>query len=101
MSRATTGIFGSVLSAVRTDPKLAERFRAAFIAPTIAVSQAIYDRAQARGEIRADIDIDIVGPALAGILLYRTLATGAPIDDATTARIIDHVIIPAVQEPSV
>ena len=100
MSGAATGILGSVLTAVSTDPEFAERFRAEFIAPKLAVSQAIYERAQARGEIRADIDIDLIAPALAGILLHRAYMLGAPIDDATIQRAIDHVILPAVQHPS-
>jgi AcrR family transcriptional regulator len=100
MSGAATGILGSVLTAVSTDPEFADRFRTEFIAPKIAVSQSIYHRAQERGEIREDIDVDIIGPALAGILLHRAFIMGAPIDDATIERVVDHVILPAVQHPS-
>jgi AcrR family transcriptional regulator len=100
MSGAATGILGSVLTAVSTDPEFAERFREQFIAPKLVVSQGIYRRAQERGEIRADIDIEIIGPALAGILLHRAFIMGAPIDDETIERVVDHVILPAVQHPS-
>jgi AcrR family transcriptional regulator len=100
MSGAATGILGSVITAVATDPEFAERFRAEFIAPKIAVSQAIYHRAQERGEIRDDLDIEIIGPALAGILLHRAFIMGEPIDDDAIERVVDHVILPAVQHPS-
>jgi AcrR family transcriptional regulator len=100
MSGAATGILGSVLTAVSTDPEFAERFREQFIAPKLVVSQGIYRRAQERGEIREDIDVDVIGPALAGILLHRAFIMGAPIDDATIERVVDHVILPAVQHPS-
>jgi AcrR family transcriptional regulator len=100
MSGAATGILGSVLTAVTTDPEFAERFRAEFIAPKLAVSHAIYERAQERGEIGADVDIDLIAPALAGILMHRAFLMGAPIDDAAIERVIDHVILPAVQHPS-
>jgi AcrR family transcriptional regulator len=100
MSGAATGILGSVLTAVSTDPEFAERFREQFIAPKLVVSQGIYKRAQERGEIREDIDIDIIGPALAGILLHRAFIMGAPIDDESIERVVDHVILPAVQHPS-
>jgi len=100
MSGAATGILGSVLTAVSTDPEFAERFREQFIAPKFEVSLGIYRRAQERGEISDDIDIDIVAPALAGILLHRAFIMGAPIDDATIERVVDHVILPAVQHPS-
>ena len=100
MSGAATGILGSVQAAVSTDPEFAERFREQFIAPQLVVSQGIYRRAQERGEIREDIDIDIIGPALAGILLHRAFIMGAPIDDESIERVVDHVILPAVQHPS-
>ena len=100
MSGAATGVLGSVLTAVSTDPEFAERFRAEFIAPKLEVNEAIYRRAQERGEIAADLDIDMIAPALAGILLHRAFMLGAPIDDATIERVVDHVILPAVQHPS-
>jgi len=100
MSGAATGILGSVLTAVSTDPEFAERFRAEFIAPKLAVSEAMYQRAKDRGEISADVDVDLIAPALAGILMHRAFLLGDPIDDAAIERVVDHVILPAVQHPS-
>ena len=100
LSGAATGVLGSVITAVSTDPEFAERFRETFIAPKIAVSQAIYHRAQERGEIDPDLDLEIIGPALAGILLHRAFILGAPIDDTTIERVVDHVILPAVRHPA-
>ena len=100
MSGAATGILGAVITAVATDPEFAERFRAEFIAPKLAVSRAIYERAQRRGEIPDDLDLDMIAPALAGILLHRAFLMGAPIDDASIERVVDHVILPAVRHPS-
>jgi AcrR family transcriptional regulator len=100
MSGAATGVLGSVITALSTDPEFAERFRAEFIAPKVAVSQDIYRRAQERGEIDPDLDLEIIGPALAGIVLHRAFIMGAPIDDATIERVIDHVILPAVRHPA-
>ena len=51
LSGAATGILGAVVTAVSTDPEFAERFRVEFVAPKLAVSKAIYQRAQERGEI--------------------------------------------------
>jgi AcrR family transcriptional regulator len=100
MSGAATGVLGSVITALSTDPEFADRFRETFIAPKIAVSQAIYHRAQERGEIDPDLDVEIIGPALAGILLHRAFVMGASIDDATIERVVDHVILPAVRHPA-
>ncbi|MFL6157870.1 MAG: TetR/AcrR family transcriptional regulator [Marmoricola sp.] len=95
-----TKVMGSVITALSTDPEFADLFRDKFIAPKVAVTAAIYDRAQQRGEIAADIDLEVIGPALAGILLHRTFILGVPPDDATIERVVDHVILPAVQHPS-
>lgn len=100
INESATQVMGSVITALSTDPEFAEHFREKFIAPKVAVTQAIYGRAQARGEIAADLDLELIGPALAGILLHRTFILGVPPDDATIERVVDHVILPAVQHPS-
>lgn len=92
----TTGLFGSVVTAMSSDAAFAALFRAAFIAPKIEVTRQIYVRAIARGEIPEDTDVEIVGPALAGILLHRAFVLGTAPDDVVVQRVIDHVILPAV-----
>lgn len=100
INESATQVMGSVITALSTDPEFAEQFRDKFIAPKVAITAGIYARAQARGEISADIDLEVIGPALAGILLHRTFILGVPPDDATIERVVDHVILPAVQHPS-
>jgi AcrR family transcriptional regulator len=95
-----TSMLGSVITALGSDREFAARFREAFIAPKITVSQAIYARAIERGEIRPDVDIDIIAPALAGILLHRSFVLGIVPDDEAVERVIDHVILPAVGHPA-
>lgn len=99
INETATQVLGSVITALSTDPDFAAQFREKFIAPKVALTQAIYRRAQERGEISADIDLDVIGPALAGILLHRTFILGVPPDDATIERVVDHVILPAVLHP--
>ena len=100
MTRDATGLLGAVLTAVASDPEFAARFREEFIAPKLHVSRAIYERAIERGEIPAAVDVDIIAPALAGILLHRSFVLGFVPDDATVERVIDHVILPAVGQPA-
>lgn len=95
-SRATD-ILAAVLTAVSTDSEFATLFRDVFILPKIAVTQSIYARAIERGEIPADLDLDIIGPALAGVVLHRMFVMGTPPDDAVVERIVDHLILPAVR----
>jgi AcrR family transcriptional regulator len=100
LNESATQIMGAVITTLSTDPEFAEEFRERFIAPKIAVNQAIYGRAIERGEIPADIDLELIAPALAGILLHRMFILGAPPDDATITRVVDHVILPAVLHPA-
>ena len=100
LAGAATGIMGAVITAVSTDPEFARLFRENFIAPKVEANQAIYERAQDRGEIGAGVDIDLIAPALAGILMHRAFLLGEPLDDALIERVVDHVILPAVQHPS-
>ena len=93
---AATDMLASVVTALANDPEFAALFREAFIAPKIAVSREIYAQAIARGEIPADTDVEIIAPAMAGILLHRSFVLGQALDDDTVRRVIDHVILPAV-----
>jgi AcrR family transcriptional regulator len=95
-----TGMLGSVITALSSDPEFATLFRDAFIAPKVRVSLDIYTRAIERGEIPADLDVEIIAPALAGILLHRSFVLGVVPDDATVERVIDNVILPAVGHPA-
>lgn len=95
-----TGMLGSVITALCSDPEFARRFREAFIAPKVQVSHDIYQRAIDRGEISSDVDIDVIAPALAGILLHRSFVMGVLPDDETVLRVIDNVILPAVGHPA-
>src|SRR4051794_29114858 len=63
--------FGAVLTAIVRDPEFAAAFRRDVIAPKLAASRAVFERAIERGEIGADIDIDLLAPALAGIVMHR------------------------------
>ena len=46
------------------------------LAPKLAGSKALFERAKERGEIRADVDIELLAPALAGIVLHRFFLVG-------------------------
>lgn len=95
-----TRVLGAMITALTNDPEFAAEFRARFIAPKVAVTGQIYAQAAERGEIRDDLDLDVIGPAMAGILMHRAFVLGLPTDDATIERVVDHVILPAVLHPA-
>lgn len=88
-------VFTSVLTALSTDDDLAHQFRERFIEPKLAVSREIYARAQQRGEIREDLDIDLIEPALPGIVIHRAVVLGDLPTIELITRVIDQIILPA------
>ncbi len=90
-------ILASVITAIGRDQDFAVAFRSEFIGPKAALSTAIFERARERGEVRPDVDLDIVVPALPGIILHRQFLMGEPADAESIERVIDQIILPAVR----
>jgi Tetracyclin repressor-like, C-terminal domain/Bacterial regulatory proteins, tetR family len=88
-------VLGSIATAMSLDPEFAETWRRDFLGPKSLASRAVYERAQARGEIRADLDLDLIAPALAGMLLHRIFLLGEQPTPGLVARLIDQIILPA------
>lgn len=93
-------IFSSVMTALGRDAEFAEGFRTLFVGPKIERTRELYERAEARGEIRDGLDLDIIGPALAGIVLHRQFILGQFPTPESITKVIDQVILPAVLHPS-
>ena len=91
----SVAMFASVISAVARDEEFAETYRREFIGPRIEVSRQVWQRAKQRGELRDDIDLSLLEPALAGIVLHRFFVMGEqPTEDLVT-RVIDQIVLPA------
>ncbi len=93
----TTSTLGAVMTAVSTDAEFAAEFRRQVVEPKARVSREIFERARDRGELRADIDLDIVVPALSGIVLHRVFVFGEKPNPSVIERAIDQIILPAVR----
>lgn len=100
MDARAVSLLASVLTAINRDEEFAEAYRTRVIGPKVAVSQAIYERAIERGEVRPDLDVTVFGPALAGILLHRVFVFGEEPDADLISRVIDQIIVPAATAPS-
>lgn len=93
-------VFSSVVTALGRDPEFADGFRNQFIGPKVERTRELYARAAQRGELREGIDLDVVGPALSGIVLHSQFILGRqPTPESITA-VIDQVILPAVLAPT-
>jgi AcrR family transcriptional regulator len=89
-------ILGSVITAIARDAEFAEAFRRDFIGPKKALTSEMYRRAQERGEIRDDVDLDLISAALPGIVLHRAFLLGDPPTEELIAKVVDQLILPAV-----
>jgi AcrR family transcriptional regulator len=81
--RMPAGVLGSLLADCAAQPDLrAECMAALFQPPRTAVGEAV-DRAQARGDLRADLDHELAVDLLAAFVHYRALFGHAPTDPET------------------
>jgi AcrR family transcriptional regulator len=74
------GIMPSLVGAMPQRPELARAIRDGFLARRRTALRAVLDRGVARGDLRADLDVELALDVLGGALFYRLLITGGPID---------------------
>jgi len=89
------GVLASIITALNLDPEFAEAYRRDFVGPKVAATMAVYERARARGEIRKDLDLHLIAPALAAMVLHRVFLLGEETSPETITALIDQIIIPA------
>jgi AcrR family transcriptional regulator len=65
-----------LLAEAADHPEMHAIFRATLIEPRRAIVRTILERAVARGELRDDLDLDLVTDLLAGPVVYRLLIDG-------------------------
>jgi AcrR family transcriptional regulator len=72
--------FVALIAESQHDPELASALRERFIAGRRAAAREVFVRGQARGELREDLDVEIVIEMLIGPLVTRTLTSGGDPD---------------------
>jgi AcrR family transcriptional regulator len=95
--RMPLAVFGALITAMQRDEELATAFQDRFMAPLQARNHAILKRAQDRGEVGPDVDLELVGSVLPATAIYRALTTGESVGPDLIERIIDEVVLPACQ----
>ena len=70
-------------------PELAEAFRRGFVAPRRASLLAALQRGIERGELRPDVDCELVADAVVAFLHHRWMVTGLPLDDDLPERFVN------------
>jgi len=88
-------VMAGIVSMLAGNPELAETARQALIEPRAIANRILFQRAIDRGEIAADVDIELlctIGPSM---VAYRTLMLRKPVDREFLITNIDRVILPA------
>jgi AcrR family transcriptional regulator len=89
-----------LLAEVSASPELADLVRIAVIEPEYARVHALLQRAQHRGEIRSDADLELVIDALIGTAMARAILLDGPLDYAFSARLVELLITGMAPRPS-
>ena len=71
-----------LLTEASGDPELHAIFQAKLVEPRRRVMRTALERARDRGELREDVDIELVIDMLAGPIIYRFLITGGDLEPA-------------------
>ena len=91
----TMSLFAGLVSALRHDENFAKAFHERFLAPKVAATMTLFERARDRGEIGPDVDLDLIATVMPAVALHRTFILGLPTDASMIARIVDEVVMPA------
>ena len=86
--RVVAGLVGDL----QQDALLAQGFHRDVVPARRAAMLAALERGRARGEIRADADLELAVDALHGAVFYRLLLSGEPLDDAFAERLASQVL---------
>ena len=95
-----TELMSGLMSAVRENPELAAVFHEQFVSSRVRLMRGLLERAQARGELREDVDLDMVSAVAPAMMSYRKMVAGLKIDDAFVVQMIDSVILPLALAPA-
>jgi len=90
-------VIAGLLTALHRDEDLKTAFQERFLAPRIELTNRIYQRAVARGEIAADVDVELLSVTLPAIIIHQAFIRGIDPTDGLVLRVIDHVILPAAR----
>jgi AcrR family transcriptional regulator len=88
-------VIGAVMPAMHRDPELHRELRVRFLEPMAAGVLEAFVRAQRRGEIGPDADLQRLAAILPALCLHQAVVDGADCGRADVVAIVDEVVLPA------
>lgn len=85
-------VVAGLVADLQHDADLAEGFHRDVVPARREAMLAALERARARGEIRADADLELAVDALHGAVFYRLLLSGKPLDDDFADRLAEQTL---------
>lgn len=92
----SNALMSGLMSVVKDDPRLGAVFHEQFVRSRVALMRDLLERARLRGELRADVDLEMVSLVAPAMISYRKLVEGGFVDEEFVVRMIDSVILPLV-----
>jgi len=89
-------VLTGLLTALGTDDELSAAWRERFLAPRMAAAKAVFDRAARRGEVRHDLDLELVLTVVPSMCAFRCTVDAQVVDEDFLTRVLDQVLLPAV-----
>lgn len=83
-------VLNEIIAEGQFNQKLAEAYRAIYFKPRRLDSRYILERGISRGELKEDLDIELVIDLIFGPLFYRLLITGDMVDEAFIKDLINY-----------
>ncbi|QYB07995.1 TetR/AcrR family transcriptional regulator [Rhodococcus sp. USK10] len=91
-------VMKGLVSEVAADPELARVYREQVVSHRLADVSALVERGIARGELRADLDPEMVTDLVLGPIYYRFFLSGSPMDDGFGKRLV-ATLLPSFATP--
>ena len=86
------GVMRSLAGTLREQSELAHAIQQKNLTGRREALRAVLDRGVERGDLRADLDVELALDVLAGPLFYRLFITGGPLDEQLVDGIADLIL---------
>jgi len=96
---ATPPLLSGFIAAMARSPLIAERIRNGFVGVRRAAMREALERGIQRGELEADMNVELALDLLSGSMLWRSLMSGESINEGYTREVVQRVL--RAFEPSV
>ena len=90
----TDDVMAGLMRVVSAEPDVAAVFKEQFVRARVALMRGLLERAQERGEVPRDLDLDMVAAVAPAMITYHKTVEGKHPDEEFVTRMVDSVILP-------